>query len=82
MKIDKKILELEHEEVSLRERVDSIEWEIMQRNITGKDNNVALLDERRKAADKLRHVRREILEMKIYKLDGSGFKQEDFNERT
>lgn len=75
MKIDVKILDLEHEEVSISERINDIEWEIQQQHITGSGSRhvVGLLDERRQAMDKLRYVRKELLSARKYKITGGGF---------
>jgi len=65
--LKRRLIELEHEAESISSRVRDIEWQMVNYSDSYERDNMA--DDRRKAMDKLKHVRNNIAEIKIRLLE-------------
>lgn len=59
--LELKLLELRHQEQSIKERIRDIEWNIEQYG----DKRGNLIDDRFKAMDKQKYIKAEILEVEL-----------------
>lgn len=59
--MSKKILEIEHHIVRIRDRIRDLEWQIEQSDHVSEE----YLVERRRALDKLRHLQDDLLKVKM-----------------
>ncbi len=63
--IRQELLEARHEAVSIRDRIADLQWQIEVGEISGEE----VFSDRRKAVDKLRHVRKDIKEAELKLLE-------------
>ena len=60
--MSKKVLEMEHNIVQIRDRIKDVEWQLQQMD---PEEQEYLLGERRRAIDKLRHLQVKLLDAKM-----------------